>query len=67
MEGTTLTETSEVVLRDGPMVTMIPLETPIDDHFVGLPVGALPGADPLVGGHRVDHPTVTSLMAYATA
>ena len=57
--ATTLTETSEVVLPDGPMMTMIPLETTIDDRFVGLLAGALPGADPPVGDHRVDHPMVT--------
>ncbi len=56
--ATILTETTEVVLPDGP-TTMTPMETTIDDHFVGLPTGALPGADPPVGDHQVDHPTAT--------
>ena len=58
-EATTLTETTEVVLPVGLTMTMIPLETTIDDRFGGLLAGALPGADPPVGDHRVDHPTAT--------
>ena len=51
VEATTLTETSEVVLPDGPMMTMIPLETTIDDRFLGLLAGALPpGSGPPGGG-----------------
>ena len=66
-EATTTTETSEVVLPDGPIMTMITLETTIDDHFVGLLAGDPPGADPPVGTTGWTTRRQPSPMAHATA
>ena len=67
VEATTLTETTEVVLPDGPMMTIIPLEITIDDRIVGILAGALPGAAPRWGTTRWTTRRQPSPLAYATA
>ena len=67
VEATTLTETSEVVLPDGPTMTMIPLETTIDDRFVGLLAGASRGRTPRRGTTGWTTRRQPSPLAHATA
>ena len=64
VEAMILTETTEVVLPDGPMMTIIPSETTIDDRIVGILAGALPGAWGTTGWTTRRQP---SSLAHATA
>ena len=59
-----LTEITEVVLPDGPMMTIILVETTIDGRIVGILAGALPGAWGTTGWTTRRQP---SSLAHATA